>query len=117
MQGNLNEIDIRSILQLIELGQRTGELFVEAYSGSYITEPIARSIQAQNYTVFRLCQLALDLSFSSMVKLYMPPIAIPTCFVCATTCGAIKLVTLLTMCKFPRLKPTIFRSIPICGRY
>lgn len=32
MQGNLNEIDIRSILQLIELGQRTGELLVEAYS-------------------------------------------------------------------------------------
>ncbi|MGG6295938.1 response regulator [Leptolyngbya sp. AN02str] len=32
MQGNLNEIDIRSILQLIELGQRTGELYVEAYS-------------------------------------------------------------------------------------
>ncbi|AFZ02390.1 response regulator [Calothrix sp. PCC 6303] len=29
MQGNLNEIDIRSILQLIELGQRTGILFVE----------------------------------------------------------------------------------------
>ncbi|XHX80641.1 MAG: response regulator [Stenomitos frigidus ULC029] len=27
----MNEIDIRSILQLIELGQRTGELFVEAY--------------------------------------------------------------------------------------
>lgn len=34
MQGELNEIDIRSILQLIELGQRTGELFVEAYSSS-----------------------------------------------------------------------------------
>ncbi|MEM7769937.1 MAG: response regulator [Cyanobacteria bacterium P01_E01_bin.6] len=31
MQGELNEIDIRSILQLIELGQRTGELYVEAY--------------------------------------------------------------------------------------
>lgn len=31
MQGQLSEIDIRSILQLIELGQRTGELFVEAY--------------------------------------------------------------------------------------
>ncbi len=31
MQGNLSEIDIRSILQLVELGQRTGELFVEAY--------------------------------------------------------------------------------------
>lgn len=31
MQGTLNEIDIRSILQLIALGQRTGELFVEAY--------------------------------------------------------------------------------------
>ncbi|MBR8838662.1 MAG: DUF4388 domain-containing protein [Stigonema ocellatum SAG 48.90 = DSM 106950] len=32
MQGNLNEIDIYSILQLIELGQRTGLLFVEAHS-------------------------------------------------------------------------------------
>ncbi len=32
MQGTLNEIDIRSILQLIELGQRTGELLVESYS-------------------------------------------------------------------------------------
>lgn len=37
MQGNLNEIDIRSILQLIELGQRTGELFVEAYSSPSAT--------------------------------------------------------------------------------
>ncbi len=35
MQGNLSEIDIRSILQLIELGQRTGELFVEAYGSSW----------------------------------------------------------------------------------
>jgi twitching motility two-component system response regulator PilG len=34
MQGTLNEIDIRSILQLIELGQRTGELSIEAYSYS-----------------------------------------------------------------------------------
>ena len=30
MQGTLNEIDIRSILQLIKLGQRTGELLSEA---------------------------------------------------------------------------------------
>lgn len=37
MQGTLNEIDIRSILQLIELGQRTGELFVEAYSSNIST--------------------------------------------------------------------------------
>lgn len=35
MQGNLSEIDIRSILQLIELGQRTGELFVEAYPSAW----------------------------------------------------------------------------------
>lgn len=34
MQGKLSEIDIRSILQLIELGQRTGELFVEAHGFS-----------------------------------------------------------------------------------
>jgi twitching motility two-component system response regulator PilG len=32
MQGNLNEIDICSILQLIELGQRTGQLWVEAHT-------------------------------------------------------------------------------------
>ena len=30
MQGSLSEIDTRSILQLIELGQRTGELLIEA---------------------------------------------------------------------------------------
>ncbi|MBE9012193.1 response regulator [Pseudanabaenaceae cyanobacterium LEGE 13415] len=41
MQGHLSEIDILSILQLIELGQRTGELFVEAYSGS--TNRLVRS--------------------------------------------------------------------------
>jgi len=39
MQGKLSEIDIRSILQLIELGQRTGELFVE----SYPAQPISAS--------------------------------------------------------------------------
>ncbi len=32
MQGNLHEIDIRSILQLIELGQRTGQLLIETPS-------------------------------------------------------------------------------------
>ncbi len=35
MQGKLQEIDIRSILQLIELGQRTGVLFVEASTAQY----------------------------------------------------------------------------------
>jgi twitching motility two-component system response regulator PilG len=34
MQGKLYEIDIHSIMQLIELGQRTGELFVESYGSS-----------------------------------------------------------------------------------
>ncbi|MEM1392837.1 MAG: response regulator [Cyanobacteria bacterium P01_H01_bin.150] len=38
MQGNLSEIDIRSILQLIELGQRTGLLFVEAYTEELLTK-------------------------------------------------------------------------------
>jgi len=37
MQGELSEIDIRSILQLIELGQRTGELFIETYLPSGLT--------------------------------------------------------------------------------
>ncbi|HEY9761351.1 MAG TPA: response regulator [Trichocoleus sp.] len=39
MQGHLSEIDIRSILQLSELGQRTGELYVEAYT----PQPLSRS--------------------------------------------------------------------------
>jgi twitching motility two-component system response regulator PilG len=34
MQGTLNEIDLPSILQLIELGQRTGELLIETFGGS-----------------------------------------------------------------------------------
>ncbi|MEH1943925.1 MAG: response regulator [Nostoc sp.] len=38
MQGNLNEIDICSILQLIELGQRTGQLWVEAHSSHHNTK-------------------------------------------------------------------------------
>lgn len=40
MQGQLAEIDIRSILQLVELGQRTGELYVEAY------QPISASVRS-----------------------------------------------------------------------
>lgn len=44
MQGKLSEIDIRSILQLIELGQRTGELFVEAYGmGSIVGDALSSS--------------------------------------------------------------------------
>ena len=35
MQGQLSEIDIRSILQLLELGQRTGELYVESYNAPW----------------------------------------------------------------------------------
>jgi len=50
MQGNLNEIDIRSILQLIELGQRTGELFVEAYGA----ENGSKSGKQQSWFVFFL---------------------------------------------------------------
>lgn len=38
MHGTLDEIDIRSILQLIELGQRTGQLLVEARVGPAIDE-------------------------------------------------------------------------------
>lgn len=74
MQGNLSEIDIRSILQLIELGQRTGLLFVEAYdshngnkfAGRYTEESLPRTwfvfflngqiiySQEDNSSVFRL---------------------------------------------------------------
>ncbi len=65
MQGNLSEIDIRSILQLIELGQRTGELFVEAYpsqhlgatrlGGKYIPDlRVTRSLPQRSWFVFLL---------------------------------------------------------------
>lgn len=33
MQGSLQEIDISSILKLIEFGQRTGELLIQSYTG------------------------------------------------------------------------------------
>ncbi|MCL2931903.1 MAG: response regulator [Trichodesmium sp. MAG_R03] len=55
MQGNLSEIDIRSILQLINLGQRTGELFVEAYRssvGSNIAEPQQHFPRKPSWFVF-----------------------------------------------------------------
>lgn len=35
MQGNLSDIDARSLLQLLEFNQRTGELFVETGDGRY----------------------------------------------------------------------------------
>lgn len=57
MQGNLSEIDIRSILQLIELGQRTGELFVEAYSSptnSNFAEKLSSSLSGPSWFVFFL---------------------------------------------------------------
>jgi twitching motility two-component system response regulator PilG len=49
MQGKLSEIDIRSILQLIELGQRTGELFVEAYpsQSAAIDSEVAQTMGTQ----------------------------------------------------------------------
>ncbi|MGB3759201.1 MAG: response regulator [Rivularia sp. (in: cyanobacteria)] len=62
MRGNLSEIDICSILQLIELGQRTGLLFVEAYTEEslprtwfifFLNGQIVYSQEA-NSSVFRL---------------------------------------------------------------
>jgi twitching motility two-component system response regulator PilG len=52
MQGKLNEIDIRSIMQLIELGQRTGELFVEAYGSTLSTADPSRHVNDQSWFVF-----------------------------------------------------------------
>lgn len=51
MQGKLYEIDIRSIMQLIELGQRTGELFVESY-GSSPTRSVSFNSSPQSWFVF-----------------------------------------------------------------
>jgi twitching motility two-component system response regulator PilG len=57
MQGKLSEIDIRSILQLIELGQRTGELFVESYSTPVsfgIGDRLTRGVVNQSWFAFFL---------------------------------------------------------------
>lgn len=51
MQGTLNEIDIRSILQLIELGQRTGYLEVEAFG---LNRDLRSRLQEQFWFVFFL---------------------------------------------------------------
>jgi twitching motility two-component system response regulator PilG len=55
MQGKLSEIDIRSILQLIELGQRTGELFVEVYGFSgagAVGDRLGKNSADQSWFVF-----------------------------------------------------------------
>ncbi|MEL4898606.1 response regulator [Crocosphaera sp. Alani8] len=59
MQGTLNEIDIRSILQLIALGQRTGELLIEAYQSPpgtlvepYSSQPATTDPQRMFWLVF-----------------------------------------------------------------
>ncbi|MGD1906803.1 MAG: response regulator [Leptolyngbyaceae cyanobacterium] len=55
MQGQLSEIDIRSILQLIELGQRTGELYVEAYPTGHIGDrPVTSAALPQAWLLFLL---------------------------------------------------------------
>ncbi|MEM1280144.1 MAG: response regulator [Cyanobacteria bacterium P01_H01_bin.152] len=58
MQGQLAEIDIRSILQLVELGQRTGELYVEAYApiNSVLSPetPATRTSSPHSWLVFFL---------------------------------------------------------------
>jgi len=53
MQGTLSEIDIRSILQLIELGQRTGYLEVQAFRGERNPSRDAKSrVAEQSWFVF-----------------------------------------------------------------
>lgn len=79
MQGTLNEIDIRSILQLIELGQRTGYLEVEAFN---LHRDARSRLQEQYWFVFFLngqIAYAAD-SDSSLSRLrdYLRPYRIDT---------------------------------------
>lgn len=72
MQGNLNEIDLRSILQLIELGQRTGELYIEGTSLPTMTlEPQTELAQKFWYLFFANGQIiyAVDRSNQSVSRL------------------------------------------------
>ena len=54
MQGHLHEIDIRSILQLIEVGQRTGQLYVEPYASNTRQQSWASSPPHFSWFVFFL---------------------------------------------------------------
>ncbi|MCF4966331.1 response regulator [Nostoc sp. CMAA1605] len=51
MQGNLQELDIRSILQLIELGQRTGQLFIESHD-SHQYGQVSPPSEPKNWLIF-----------------------------------------------------------------
>jgi twitching motility two-component system response regulator PilG len=54
MQGELSEIDVRSILQLVELGQRTGQLLVQTYGhpGLVKLEPSLRGAASAWFVFF-----------------------------------------------------------------
>lgn len=52
MQGDLSEIDIRSILQLLELGQRTGELYIESAPGGQGDGRRERGTPRESWIVF-----------------------------------------------------------------
>ena len=51
MQGTLSEIDIRSILQLIELGQRTGYLEVEAFGSDRFNSRESKTRQQELFWI------------------------------------------------------------------
>lgn len=52
MQGHLHEIDIRSILQLVEVGQRTGQLCVEPYGSPSGQVDSSRSAEISWFVFF-----------------------------------------------------------------
>jgi len=68
MQGNLNEIDIRSVLQLIELGQQTGELLSRRIALTITIELAMPAVKATP-TQLKFLKSSTGLSFSSTVKL------------------------------------------------
>ena len=52
MQGHLHEIDIRSILQLVEVGQRTGQPCVEPYGSPSGQVDSSRSAEISWFVFF-----------------------------------------------------------------
>jgi twitching motility two-component system response regulator PilG len=52
MQGELAEIDVRSILHLVELGQRTGQLWVKTYATVAHHGDVGPLVAAQSWFVF-----------------------------------------------------------------
>ena len=87
MQGQLHEIDVCSLLRLIELGQRTGELLIEADDNAWLlsfahgrivhASPLESRVERLQDFLHRLCpSLGSDDEPRELLPLHLPEYAV-----------------------------------------